>query len=58
MTANLSGSCHLVAIYQASQQIYDQFDKAVVLYEGRQIYYGPCNQAKQYFEDMGWECPK
>ncbi|KAK6606114.1 ABC transporter CDR4-like protein 4 [Botrytis cinerea] len=57
MTANLSGSCHLVAIYQASQQIYDQFDKAIVLYEGRQIYYGPCDQAKQYFEDMGWECP-
>jgi len=58
MTANLSGSCHLVAIYQASQQIYDQFDKAIVLYEGRQIYYGPCDQAKQYFEDMGWECPR
>ncbi|KAF7931602.1 uncharacterized protein EAE98_004338 [Botrytis deweyae] len=57
MTANLCGSCHLVAIYQASQQIYDQFDKAIVLYEGRQIYYGPCDQAKQYFVDMGWECP-
>ncbi|QSZ33671.1 hypothetical protein DSL72_005242 [Monilinia vaccinii-corymbosi] len=57
MTANLCGSCHLVAIYQASQQIYDQFDKAVVLYEGRQIYFGPCDQAKQYFVDMGWECP-
>ncbi|KAG4026890.1 hypothetical protein MFRU_035g00420 [Monilinia fructicola] len=57
MTANLCGSCHLVAIYQASQQIYDQFDKAVVLYEGRQIYFGPCDLAKQYFVDMGWECP-
>lgn len=58
MTANLCGSCHLVAIYQASQQIYDQFDKAVVLYEGRQIYFGPCDLAKQYFVDMGWECPR
>ncbi|ESZ91198.1 ABC-transporter [Sclerotinia borealis F-4128] len=57
MTANLCGSCHLVAIYQASQQIYEEFDKAVVLYEGRQIYFGPCDQAKQYFIDMGWECP-
>lgn len=57
MSANLSGSCHLVAIYQASQAIYDQFDKAVVLYEGRQIYYGPCDEARQYFIDMGYECP-
>jgi ATP-binding cassette subfamily G (WHITE) protein 2 (PDR) len=57
MSANLSGAVHLVAIYQASQAIYDEFDKAVVLYEGRQIYFGPCDQAKQYFIDMGWECP-
>ncbi|KAN0109951.1 putative ABC transporter CDR4 [Hyaloscypha variabilis] len=57
MTANLGGSVHLVAIYQASQAIYDEFDKAVVLYEGRQIYFGPCDQAKQYFIDMGYECP-
>ena len=57
MSANLSGTVHLVAIYQASQAIYDEFDKAVVLYEGRQIYFGPCDEAKQYFIDMGWECP-
>ncbi|OWP01031.1 hypothetical protein B2J93_6505 [Marssonina coronariae] len=57
MSANLSGACHLVAIYQASQAIYDEFDKAVVLYEGRQIYFGPADEAKQYFVAMGWECP-
>ncbi|KAL5328219.1 hypothetical protein ACEPPN_001716 [Leptodophora sp. 'Broadleaf-Isolate-01'] len=57
MSANINGACHLVAIYQASQAIYDEFDKAVVLYEGRQIYFGPSDQAKQYFEDMGWDCP-
>jgi hypothetical protein len=27
------------------------------LYDGRQIYFGPCDQAKQYFIDMGYECP-
>ena len=58
MSANLGGVCHLVAIYQASQAIYDQFDKVVVLYEGREIYFGPCSEAKQYFVDMGWECPR
>ncbi|KAE8442468.1 hypothetical protein EG329_003311 [Mollisiaceae sp. DMI_Dod_QoI] len=57
LSSNLGGSVHLVAIYQASQAIYDEFDKAVVLYQGRQIYFGPCEDAKQYFVDMGWECP-
>jgi len=57
MTANLSGSCHAVAIYQASQAIFDIFDKAVVLYEGREIYYGPCALAGCYFENMGWRNP-
>ncbi|PHH53809.1 ZEB2-regulated ABC transporter 1 [Ceratocystis fimbriata CBS 114723] len=55
--ADFSGGTHLVAIYQASQAIYDLFDKAVVLYEGRQIYFGPANAAKDYFERMGWYCP-
>jgi ATP-binding cassette subfamily G (WHITE) protein 2 (PDR) len=57
MSANLQGTVHLVAIYQASQAIYDIFDKAVVLYEGRQIYFGPCDEAKEYFVEMGYECP-
>jgi ATP-binding cassette subfamily G (WHITE) protein 2 (PDR) len=53
VSSSLAGVCHVVAIYQASQAIYDEFDKAVVLYEGRQIYFGPCDEAKQYFIDMG-----
>ncbi|KAI2791261.1 ABC multidrug transporter atrI [Penicillium oxalicum] len=57
VSANLTGSCHAVAIYQASQAIYDVFDKVVVLYEGREIFFGPCNAARDYFIDMGWECP-
>lgn len=57
MSSNLTGAAHALAIYQASQAIYDEFDKAVVLYEGRQIYFGPCDEAKQYFIDMGYECP-
>jgi ATP-binding cassette subfamily G (WHITE) protein 2 (PDR) len=56
-TANLVGSSHAVAIYQASQAIYDLFDKAVVLYEGREIFFGSTKRAKQYFEEMGWYCP-
>ena len=57
LNANLNGSTHAVAIYQASQAIYDLFDKAVVLYEGREIFFGKASQAKAYFERMGWYCP-
>jgi ATP-binding cassette, subfamily G (WHITE), member 2, PDR len=46
-----------VAIYQAPQAAYDLFDKATVLYEGHQIYFGRADQAKQYFIRMGFECP-
>ena len=57
IASNLEGMVNAVAIYQASQAIYDMFDKATVLYEGRQIYFGPASEAKAYFEDMGWYCP-
>lgn len=57
VSANLTGSSHAVAIYQASQAIYDVFNKVIVLYEGREIFFGPCNKAKEYFIEMGWDCP-
>jgi len=51
------GSAAIVAIYQASQSIYDVFDKVAVLYEGRQIYFGNIHKAKEYFINMGFDCP-
>ncbi|KAF7716532.1 Uncharacterized protein PECH_005181 [Penicillium ucsense] len=57
LSTEYSGTTAVVAIYQASQSIYDIFDKAVVLYEGRQIYFGRADDAKRFFVDMGFECP-
>ncbi|WKT53988.1 AAA ATPase domain [Fusarium oxysporum f. sp. vasinfectum] len=57
MAADMGGRANAVAIYQASQAIYDLFDKAIVLYEGRQIYFGPAGHAKDFFERQGWYCP-
>jgi ATP-binding cassette subfamily G (WHITE) protein 2 (PDR) len=57
IAADVGGMTQAVAIYQASQSIYDIFDKAIVLYEGRQIYFGPAKSAKAYFEGQGWHCP-
>ncbi|KGO66421.1 CDR ABC transporter [Penicillium italicum] len=57
LSSDITGSCHAVAIYQASQSIYDVFDKVIVLYEGHQIFFGPAAAAKSYFENQGWNCP-
>ncbi|KAL4982994.1 ABC-2 type transporter-domain-containing protein [Aspergillus falconensis] len=57
LSADLAGAAHAVAVYQASQSIYEVFDKVTVLYEGRMIFFGPTNVAKGFFERMGWVCP-
>ncbi len=56
-STDLMGATACVAIYQAPQAAYEIFDKVTVLYEGRQIYFGPTKNAKKYFEDLGFECP-
>ncbi|RAL67057.1 hypothetical protein DID88_007837 [Monilinia fructigena] len=56
-STEMTGSTAVVAIYQASQSIYDLFDKVAVLYEGRQIYFGDINAAKTFFINLGFECP-
>lgn len=43
-------------LYQAGNGIFDQFDKVLVLAEGREIYYGLRSKAKGYFEEMGFVC--
>ncbi|KAE8446223.1 hypothetical protein EG329_012448 [Mollisiaceae sp. DMI_Dod_QoI] len=57
MSTDLLGSTAVVAIYQAPQSAYDIFDKVAVLYEGRQIYFGRCTEAKDYFINLGFHCP-
>lgn len=52
------GTSSIVAIYQAPQKAYDTFDLVCVLYEGRQIYFGPAKQAQAYFERLGFMCPE
>ncbi|PPQ68464.1 hypothetical protein CVT24_005561 [Panaeolus cyanescens] len=44
----------IVSIYQAGESLYEIFDKVCVIYEGRMVYFGPANMAKQYFLDMGY----
>ena len=43
----------ILCLYQAGESLYQHFDKVCVLYEGRMAYYGPADEARQYFIDMG-----
>lgn len=45
----------IVSIHQASESIYQLFDKVCVIYEGKMAYFGPADEARQYFYDMGYE---
>lgn len=58
MQTELFGSTACVSIYQSPQSAYDLFDKAIVLYEGRQIFFGRTDHAKQYFVNLGYHCPE
>ncbi|KAF6831400.1 ABC multidrug transporter [Colletotrichum musicola] len=58
MQADIFRCSSCVAIYQAPQEAYDLFDKVVVLYEGRQIFFGKATDAKEYFENLGFKCPE
>ncbi|RYP91869.1 hypothetical protein DL770_002046 [Monosporascus sp. CRB-9-2] len=55
--ADTMGCTSAVAIYQASQDAFELFDKVLVLYEGRQIYFGRASEARPYFESLGFICP-
>ncbi|KAI9162820.1 ABC multidrug transporter atrF [Paramyrothecium foliicola] len=54
---DISGRTTLVTLYQAGEGIYELMDKVLVIDDGREIFYGPASKAKQYFLDLGFECP-
>jgi len=44
-----------VSLYQAGEGIYDQFDKIMVLNDGRVVYYGPASEARAYMIGLGFK---
>ncbi|KFH67291.1 hypothetical protein MVEG_06026 [Podila verticillata NRRL 6337] len=57
VSTNLLKKATMVSIYQASENIYDLFDKVLLLYDGHCIYFGPAEDARSYFINMGFDCP-
>ncbi|KAJ5743391.1 hypothetical protein N7533_010493 [Penicillium manginii] len=51
-----TGMSNCVSLYQASETMYQEcFDRVMVLYDGQMIFCGKADEAKQYFEDLGFE---
>ena len=51
---NVYHTTTFVSLYQASENIYSQFDKVMVIDEGRQVFFGPTKEARCYFESLGF----
>lgn len=51
---NIYRTTTFVSLYQASETIYQQFDKVMVIDSGRQVFYGPTSEARGYFEGIGF----
>ncbi|KAF8416806.1 ABC-2 type transporter-domain-containing protein [Tirmania nivea] len=51
---NIHQTTTFVSLYQASEKIYEQFDKVLVIDSGYQIFYGPTHEARAYFEGLGF----
>ncbi|PNS14521.1 Brefeldin A resistance protein [Sphaceloma murrayae] len=58
LCAKYVGTTAMVSLYQAPQSAYEQFDKVLVLYQGRQIFFGRIDEAQEYFERLGFVCPE
>lgn len=53
---DILGLSTIVTLYQAGNGIYEQFDKVLVLDEGKQLYYGSRKDAVPFMEDLGFVC--
>jgi ABC-type multidrug transport system ATPase subunit/ABC-type multidrug transport system permease subunit len=52
---NIYKTTTFVSLYQASENIYKQFDKVLVIDSGKQVYFGPAGEARKYFEGLGFK---
>jgi len=51
---NIYQTTTFVSLYQVSETIYRQFDKVMVIDSGRQVFFGPTQEARGYFESIGF----
>lgn len=51
---NIYKTTTFVSLYQASENIYSQFDKVLVIDDGREVFFGPASEGRAYFEGLGF----
>ncbi|KAG0748729.1 hypothetical protein G6F57_001161 [Rhizopus arrhizus] len=56
ITTDIFKTTTIATLYQASNSIFNVFDKLLLLDEGYVLYFGPISQAKEYFENLGFYC--
>ncbi|THH03170.1 hypothetical protein EW145_g6471 [Phellinidium pouzarii] len=54
IATDFAGLTTIANIHQASDALYQLFDKVCVIGEGRMYYYGRADAAKEYFESLGY----
>lgn len=55
---NMAETSTAVSLYQAGETLYDLVDKVLLIDHGRCLYFGRAEDAKQYFLDLGFDCPE
>ena len=50
---DILGLTTIATLYQAGNGIYEQFDKVLILDEGKQVYYGPRAEAVPFMNPVG-----
>ncbi len=52
---DILGLTTFITLYQPGEGIYEQFDKVLVIDDGRCVYFGPRDKARQYFLNLGFK---
>ncbi|KAL5505028.1 SNQ2_6 [Sanghuangporus vaninii] len=55
IATDLSAMTTIVTLSQGGEALYQLFDKVCVICEGRMLYYGNADAARQYFIDLGYD---
>jgi ABC-type multidrug transport system ATPase subunit len=51
-------STFVISLLQPPPEVFDLFDEVILMSEGQIIYQGPTQSAVEYFESIGYICPK
>ncbi|ETN41231.1 uncharacterized protein HMPREF1541_03166 [Cyphellophora europaea CBS 101466] len=54
---NMANVSTAVSLYQAGESLYQLVDKVLLIDGGKCLFFGRAEDAKQYFLDLGFDCP-